>query len=168
MAQTWKTPITPWYRTWVYFLVACLSRAPGSNGFYATASEHAVMYQYNFHDAASVFAAMIQTEPRYYQPTPNTSAPFASSVGLFSGDPDYSCAAGDEFSGCDELWVVVMRGCEDILIAGAGLYSWFSAYAPRLYRRTAVPEGTSAKYMVVMDGKGIVAKDNLNVNAHSF
>lgn len=25
-----------------------------------------------------------------------------------------------------------------------------------------------AKYMVVMDGKGIVAKDNLNVNAHSF
>ncbi|KXH30734.1 LysM domain-containing protein [Colletotrichum nymphaeae SA-01] len=119
-------------------------------------------------------------------PTPNPPAPLASSVGLFPGDPDYSCAVGDEFSGCDESWAVVMRGCEDIIMAGAGLYSWFSTYAKDCIRGKLCQKGIvllkgshasvrwehlvtiGAKYMVVMDGKGIAAEDNLNVDAHPF
>ena len=94
---------------------------------YATASEHAVYYQYNFHNASNIFATMIQSESPYYQPTPPPHAPFTSAVGKFPGDPDYTCAPGDdnEFNGCDGSWGVIMRGCEDILIASAGLYSWF-------------------------------------------
>ena len=49
---------------------------------------------------------MIQTESPYYQPTPAPPAPFAANVGVFVGDPNYDCAANNEFSGCDESWYV--------------------------------------------------------------
>ncbi|KAK1979523.1 pectate lyase superfamily protein-domain-containing protein [Colletotrichum cereale] len=170
----------------VYVARGLLVESTEPTWLYGTSSEHAVMYQYNFHNAASVFAAMIQTESPYYQPTPNPPAPFANTVGIFPGDPEYSCAAGDEFSGCDESWAVVMRGCEDIVVAGAGLYSWFSSYAQdcidgQLCQKALVLlKGNhasvrwehlvtiGAKYMVFMDGKGIAARDNLNVDAHPF
>ncbi|KAF6837096.1 exo-beta-D-glucanase [Colletotrichum musicola] len=170
----------------VYVARGLLVESTEPTWLYGTSSEHAVMYQYNFHNAASVFAAMIQTESPYYQPTPNPPAPFGNSVGLFPGDPDYSCAAGDEFSGCDESWAVIMRGCEDIHVASAGLYSWFSTYAQdciggQLCQKALVLlKGNHAsvrwehivtigsKYMFVMNGKGIAAKDNLNVDVHPF
>ncbi|KAK0369144.1 LysM domain-containing protein [Colletotrichum limetticola] len=87
-------------RNSIYVACGLLVESTGATWLYGTASEH--------------------------MPTPNPPAPSASSVGLF---PAYSCAAGDELSGCDASWAVVMHGCEDRIIAGAGLYSWFSAYA---------------------------------------
>ncbi|KAH6649971.1 pectate lyase superfamily protein-domain-containing protein [Chaetomium tenue] len=152
---------------------------------YATASEHAVYYQYNFHNASTIFTSMIQTESPYYQPTPPPPAPFADVVGKFPGDPDYTCAPG-EFNGCDESWGVIMRGCEDILITSAGLYSWFSTYAQdcidgqACQKAMMLLQGNHAsvriqnlvtigtKYMAVMEGQGILAADNLNVDAHPF
>jgi hypothetical protein len=153
---------------------------------YATASEHAVYYQYNFHNASTIFTSMIQTESPYYQPTPPPPAPFAGAVGKFPGDPDYTCAPGDGFNGCDESWGVIMRGCEDILITSAGLYSWFSTYAQdcidgqACQKAMMLLQGNHAsvriqnlvtigtKYMAVMEGQGILAADNLNVDAHPF
>jgi len=145
------------------------------------------MYQYNFHDAANVFAGMLQTESPYYQPNPKPPAPFLSSVGLFAGDPTYSCAAaGNEFDGCDESWAVVIRRSQNIFVAGAGLYSWFSTYAQtcidsQLCQKVLVLLDSNlasvriqhlitigAKYMAVMNGKGLPAAANLNVNSHPF
>ncbi|KAK4103745.1 glycoside hydrolase family 55 protein [Parathielavia hyrcaniae] len=152
---------------------------------YATASEHAVYYQYNFHNASNIFTSMIQTESPYYQPTPPPPAPFTSAVGKFPGDPDYTCAPS-EFNGCDESWGVIIRGCEDILIASAGLYSWFSTYTQdciggqACQKAMMLLQGNHAsvriqnlvtigtEYMAVMEGQGILATDNLNVDAHPF
>lgn len=107
-------------------------------------------------------------------------------MGLFPGDPTYACAPGDEFSGCDESWGVIVRGCEDISIAGAGLYSWFSTYSQeciagqQCQKAMILLEGNHAsvrfqhlitigtKYMAVMEGQGIPAADNLNVAGHPF
>jgi len=79
-----------------------------------------------------------------------------------------------------------MRGCSNILVASAGLYSWFSTYEQtciggQLCQKALVLlDGNhasvrfqhlitiGAKYMAVMDGVGIEATDNLNVDAHPF
>ncbi|KXH39946.1 LysM domain-containing protein [Colletotrichum simmondsii] len=97
----------------IYVARGLLVDSTGATWIYRTASEYAVMYHHNLHNAASVFAAMIQMD----------------SVGIFPGNPNYHCAVGDESSGYDETWAVVIRGCEDIVIAGAGLYPWFSTHA---------------------------------------
>ncbi|KAK5659440.1 hypothetical protein OQA88_641 [Cercophora sp. LCS_1] len=170
----------------VYVARGLLVESTAPTWLYGTSSEHAVYYQYNFHNAANIFAGMIQTESPYYQPTPPPPAPFANVVGLFPGDPDYTCAPNDEFSGCDESWGVIMRGCEDVFIAGAGLYSWFTTYTQECIggqecqKAMVLLEGNHAsvrfqhlitigvQYMAVMEGQGIPAADNLNVDAHPF
>lgn len=170
----------------VYVARGLLVESTAPTWLYGTSSEHAVYYQYNFHNAANIFAGMIQTESPYYQPTPPPPAPFANAVGLFPGDPTYACAPNDEFSGCDESWGVIVRGCEDIFIAGAGLYSWFSTYTQeciagqQCQKAMMLLEGNHAsvrfqhlitigvKYMAVMEGQGILAADNLNVDGHPF
>ena len=157
-----------------------------NTGLYGVASEHAVFYQFNFHRAQNIFAGLLQTESPYYQPTPAPPAPFKSALGVFSGDPTYECAAGDEFSGCDESWAIIMRESQNVFIASAGLYSWFSTYAQTCIDQQLCQKALllleknfsnvriqhlvtiGAKYMAVMDGKGILAKDNLNVDSHPF
>lgn len=126
---------------------------------------------------------MLQTESPYFQPTPKPPAPFEAVVGLFPGDPHYTCATNDDFSGCDESWAVI-EGSENIYIAGAGIYTWFSSYSQSCidtqecqkalvyldsnYANVRIQNLISigAKYMVVMDGEGISALDNLNVDNH--
>ncbi|KLU87180.1 hypothetical protein, variant [Magnaporthiopsis poae ATCC 64411] len=168
----------------IYVARGLLVESVNPTWLYGTSSEHAVYYQYNFHKAENIFAGTIQTESPYYQPTPKPPAPFESAVGKLAGDPDYSCKAGDEFSGCDESWAVIMRECANIFVAGAGLYSWFSTYSQdciskhecqsvlmllednhagvRFHNLVTI----GAKYMAVMDGKGIKALDYLNAESH--
>ncbi|KAK0657899.1 pectate lyase superfamily protein-domain-containing protein [Cercophora newfieldiana] len=171
-------------QTSVYAARGFLIESTKPTWLYGTASEHAVFYQYNFHKARNIFAGMIQTESPYYQPTPPPPAPFKNQVGLFPGDPDYTCAAG-EFNGCDQSWGLIIRQSTNILVAGAGLYSWFSTYTQCIDSQTCQKalvlldkNGPSvriqhlitigAKYMVVMNGVGIEAFANLNVNVHPF
>lgn len=105
-------------------------------------------------------------------------------VGTFPGDPGYACAAGDEFSGCDESWSTIITESENIIIAGAGFYSWFSTYSQACIDSQTCQKALirldsnfdnvrimnlvtiGAKYMAVMDGRTIAAADNLNVKTH--
>ncbi|KAH9207216.1 pectate lyase superfamily protein-domain-containing protein [Leptodontidium sp. 2 PMI_412] len=179
------SPSNKMVQTSIYVARGFLIESTKPTWLYGTASEHAVFYQYNFHSAANIFAGLLQTESAYFQPTPPPPAPFAAVVGVFPGDPDYSCTGG-EFSGCDESWAVVMTGSRNIFVAAAGLYSWFSTYAQtcidsQLCQKALVLLNNNfaniriqnlvtigAKYMAVMNGKGIPAVDNLNVDVHPF
>lgn len=92
-----------------------------------TASEHSILYQYNFFGTVNTLAGMIQTESPYYQYTTVTESPgpFNASVGLFSNDPlfpDASCSATTLL--CSFAWSVVIQATANLTIAGAGLYSW--------------------------------------------
>ena len=99
------------------------SKAP--TFFYGTSSEHAVFYQYEFHKAKAVVASMIQTESPYYQPKPSMPDPFKTAVGAMPGDPAYACTGNEP---CDSSWALRIINSSDIMIHGAGLYSWFSDY----------------------------------------
>ncbi|KAI8950578.1 pectate lyase superfamily protein-domain-containing protein [Xylaria longipes] len=112
----------------VYSARGMLIESQKATWLYGTASEHSVFYQYNFNGARNVFTTFLQTESPYYQPTPKPPAPFSNAVGVFAGDPDYSCN-GSDADGCDESWAVIMRNCQNVHIGAAGTYSWFSTYS---------------------------------------
>ncbi|KAI0466139.1 glycoside hydrolase family 55 protein [Xylaria cf. heliscus] len=111
----------------VYSARGMLIESQKATWLYGTASEHSVFYQYNFNGAQNVFTTFLQTESPYYQPTPSPPAPFNSAVGVFSGDPGYSCN-GSDADGCDESWAVIIKNSQNIHIGAAGTYSWFSTY----------------------------------------
>ncbi|KAH7017946.1 pectate lyase superfamily protein-domain-containing protein [Microdochium trichocladiopsis] len=112
----------------VYCARGMLIESQKATWLYGTASEHSVMYQYNFEGAMNVFSTMLQTETPYYQPTPKPPAPFAATVGIASkSDPFYDCQGGPA-DGCDASYAVVMRRSQSIHISTAGTYSWFSTY----------------------------------------
>ncbi|KAL2137006.1 hypothetical protein VTI74DRAFT_10482 [Chaetomium olivicolor] len=133
---------------------------------YGTAPEHAVYYQYNFHNACNVFAAMIQTESPYYQPTPPPPAPFTKEVDVLPGDPDYNSS--------------------NISITGAGLCTWFSTYTQTCIdtqdcqKALVLLDNSSgsvriqhlvtigARYIAVMNSVGITAADKMNADVHPF
>ncbi|KAJ5211430.1 exo-1-3-beta-D-glucanase [Penicillium cinerascens] len=108
-----------------------LESTSGPTWMYGTASEHSILYQYNFVNATNTFAGMIQTESPYFQATDSTESPgpFNASVGLFTNDPtfpDSTCNATAEL--CDIAWAVIMKDNTNLTVAGAGLYSWYDNY----------------------------------------
>ncbi|KUJ15980.1 pectin lyase-like protein [Mollisia scopiformis] len=108
-----------------------LVESQGPTWMLGTASEHSILYQYNFYGTTNTLAGMIQTESPYYQYAAATESPgpFNASVGLFSNDPvfpDASCDASSLL--CSFSWAVVIEATTNLSIPGAGLYSWFDNY----------------------------------------
>ncbi|KAK4031703.1 putative LysM domain-containing protein [Parachaetomium inaequale] len=168
----------------VYSARGMLIESRKATWLYGTASEHSVMYQYNFNGARNVYTTFLQTESPYYQPTPKPPAPFQTVVGKFAGDPDYSCKGGDA-DGCDESWAVTMKNCQNIQMASAGTYSWFSTYIQECidthtcqkslwlldsnYDNNRLQNiiGIGAKNIIVSPGgNAITAEANLAVTSH--
>lgn len=152
---------------------------------YGTASEHAVMYQYQFVKAKHVYASMIQSETPYYQANPTPPAPVKDSIGVFNGDPDYTCS-GTNTLGCDASWALIVVESNSITIHGAGLYSWFSTYTQECIDTLNCQKNLiqfkantgnvvlhnlvtiGSVNMIEADGTLIPAKDNLAVNFHPY
>ncbi|KAI8621283.1 glucan 1,3-beta-glucosidase [Chytriomyces sp. MP71] len=93
---------------------------------YGTSSEHNQLYQYQFNNAANIFAALLQIETAYYQGSvTNALSPFKPNASY--NDPTFSnCAAGD--SACLKGWGLRAVNTRDTVIYGAGLYSFFDNY----------------------------------------
>ncbi|CAK7223423.1 hypothetical protein SBRCBS47491_005203 [Sporothrix bragantina] len=175
----------------VYSARGMLIESRYATWLYGTASEHSVFYQYNFNRAQNIFTTMIQSETPYYQPVPVPPAPFGGDiVGLFVGDPYYGeadkCDTKNQLAGCDASWAVLLRGCQNIHIASAGTYSWFSKYSQDCIDTQQCQEalwlvdyndnnvtlnnvvGIGAKNVLSANSKAIDAKSNLVVKLHPF
>ncbi|KAK3934012.1 glycoside hydrolase [Diplogelasinospora grovesii] len=109
----------------VYTARGILIESLGPVWMVGTASEHAVMYQYNLVGAENVWMGMIQTESPYYPPVPIAPQPFTT-TGQFPGDPSF---ASCQDTGCKAAWALSLTNSTNIQITGAGLYSWFSDYS---------------------------------------
>ncbi|KAF9532307.1 exo-beta-1,3-glucanase [Crepidotus variabilis] len=106
-------------RVTVYSGRGILSESQGPVWLIGTASEHHVIYQYNLVNAKSHYLGLIQTESPYYQPNPAPPAPF--SINSAFNDPAIP-------SNLKSSWAVSISKSTDIIVFGAGLYSFFSNY----------------------------------------
>ncbi|KAJ3225503.1 hypothetical protein HDU78_010638, partial [Chytriomyces hyalinus] len=92
---------------------------------YGTAAEHNQLYNYQFSGASNIFAAMLQSETPYYQGTPDALKPFKTNAEY--NDPDFSnCLPGSK--SCIRSWGLRVVQSSNIMIYGAGLYSFFENY----------------------------------------
>ncbi|KAF8147994.1 exo-beta-1,3-glucanase [Crassisporium funariophilum] len=83
-------------------------------------AEHHVIYQYNLVNAKNHYMGLIQTESPYYQPKPAAPTPF--SIDSRYNDP--------EINGRNpSAWALSIKRSNNILIFGAGLYSFFVNYS---------------------------------------
>ncbi|CCM01933.1 uncharacterized protein FIBRA_04006 [Fibroporia radiculosa] len=80
--------------------------------------EHSILYQYGLVNAANHYMGFIQTETPYFQPDPAPTAPFVL-------DGNY----GDPTSWPQNAaWALYVSNSQNILIFGAGHYSFFQNY----------------------------------------
>lgn len=150
-----------------------------------TAVEHHTLYQYQFSQAQNVFMGQIQTETPYYQPNPPANLPFPATASI--NDPDFTIICSNltrDSANCDGYGLRILNS-SNILVYGAGLYSFFDNYntscsaagngetcQPRIFSL----EGTlsnidmynlntvGATSMINRDGSGLATyADNVNV-----
>jgi glucan 1,3-beta-glucosidase len=109
----------------VYSARGILIESGGPTWLYGTASEHNVLYQYQLLNAANVWMGHIQSESPYFQPRVKASQPFT--IGRFPGDPTFEQCKGGPAT-CEEAWGLRIINSTDVIIHGAGLYSFFNSY----------------------------------------
>jgi hypothetical protein len=103
----------------IYAARGVLIESQGPTWLYGTASEHAVLYQYQLSGAKNVFMGMIQTESPYYQSTPKAPAPFKP--GYFRDDPTFEdCPANSDT--CAVSWAVRIIDSQTVYMLGSGMY----------------------------------------------
>ncbi|KAK3337737.1 pectate lyase superfamily protein-domain-containing protein [Cercophora scortea] len=110
-----------------------------------TAVEHHTLYQYQLVDASDIWMGQIQTETPYYQPNPPAPGPFASrNTDLRDPDFGFDCASVVFGNGtepvsngtlslpgdppCAMAWGMRILSSENVVVFGAGLYSFFGNY----------------------------------------
>lgn len=90
---------------------------------WGTSSEHSVLSNYQLSKAKNVYMGLIQTETAYMQGNPDAKVPFNYNAKY--SDPDFSKCTGSK---CARTWGLRAVDSSDILIYGAGLYSFFDNY----------------------------------------
>ncbi|KAG9310404.1 glycoside hydrolase family 55 protein [Chiua virens] len=107
-------------------------------------SEHAALYQYNLVNAKNHYIGFVQTETPYYQPVPAAPAPYRSSSAyhdpVFGGTPDV-----------DTAWGMYVQSSYDIIVFGAGFYSFFQDY-----RQTCLDTHTCQAHLFNVDSASSV------------
>jgi len=97
-----------------------LSQSRGPVWMIGTAVEHHTIYQYNLVHAEAHYIGLMQTESPYYQPFPASPIPFHVDTRYHDPKP-YGEAA--------YAWGLNAKETKDILVYGAGLYSFFVNYS---------------------------------------
>ncbi|KAK3384571.1 pectate lyase superfamily protein-domain-containing protein [Lasiosphaeria ovina] len=99
----------------------------GTFWLWGTASEHHTLYQYQLAGTQNIFMGQIQTETPYYQPNPTAVVPFPVVAAL--NDPNFSTSCSGVGGNCAAAWGLRVINSRNILVYGAGLYSFFSNYS---------------------------------------
>ncbi|KAF2087046.1 glycoside hydrolase family 55 protein [Saccharata proteae CBS 121410] len=93
--------------------------------WYGTSSEHSVLFNYQIANAKDVFMGLIQSETPYFQPNPDAASTPYTALDRFS-DPTFNTSSSA--SGVRDAWGLRIVSSQDVLVYGAGLYSFFDNY----------------------------------------
>lgn len=107
-------------KTSIYSARGLLSESRGPVWLIGTGTEHHILVNYNLAGAADHYLGLPQTESPYFQPDPPPPGPLYTSLSKWK-DPSFN---GDQRS----AWGLHITESEDILVFGAGLYSFFDNY----------------------------------------
>ncbi|EIM83048.1 exo-beta-1-3-glucanase [Stereum hirsutum FP-91666 SS1] len=116
------------------------SQSAGPVWMIGTASEHHVFYQYSLVGASNHYIGLAQTESPYFQPTPAPPSPFTP-ISSYN-DPSFP-------SGLTQAWAMSISNSHNILIFGAGFYSFFQSYNQAC---DATPAGVCQSQVLDVDG----------------
>ncbi|KAG1790955.1 glycoside hydrolase family 55 protein [Suillus plorans] len=83
-------------------------------------SEHHILYQYSLVGAKNHYMGLIQTETPYFQPDPAPPGPF--DISNVYDDPTFA-------NGITMAWGLWVQSSTDIIVFGAGHYSFFQNYS---------------------------------------
>ena len=92
-----------------------------------TGVEHHTLYQYQLVNTQNIYMGFIQTETPYYQPNPSAPIPFVLNTAL--SDPNFDISCAGQSGNCRSAWGLRVLGSSNILVYGAGLYSFFDNYS---------------------------------------
>ncbi|KAK8065952.1 glucan 1-3-beta-glucosidase [Apiospora hydei] len=92
-----------------------IESAEGRFWLLGTAVEHHVLYNYQFSNTKNIF------------PTPNAMVPFSVNTSL--RDPDFASSCAGVGGNCAASWGLRVLDSTDMMIYGAGHYSFFSSYS---------------------------------------
>ncbi|KAI1342926.1 glycoside hydrolase family 55 protein [Xylariaceae sp. FL0016] len=95
----------------------------------ATSSEHHVRYQYQFSKTQNIYASMLQSETPYHQPNPGARSPFPLNTTIDDPNYDILCPKATAPSTCAIAWGLRVSGSQNVLVYGAGLYSFFNNFS---------------------------------------
>lgn len=97
----------------------------------ASGSEHHVLYQYQLVNTKDVYLGQIQSETPYFQPNPPATEPFSPDASIQDPDFEAQCAGqdGDGDVPCEMAWGLRVIDSSNVVIFGAGLYSFFNDYS---------------------------------------
>lgn len=141
-----------------------------------TAVEHHTLYQYQLSGTTDIFMGQIQTETAYYQPDPPAVLPF-SAVAAYN-DPVFPAGCFDltvfNFTNntgytneCDGFGLRILNS-QDVLVYGAGLYSFFDNYNTSCSAAGSGEACQSSIFSIEGDSSGVEVYNLNTVGAQSM
>ncbi|USW48104.1 Putative pectate lyase superfamily protein [Septoria linicola] len=139
-----------------------IEASKGPTWLVGTGSEHHTFYAYQFRDAQNVFAALMQVESPYWQPTPQAPAPWTPDVATWH-DPDFSTCQRN-ISQCSMQWALRMLGSETQTVNIYGMGVWVFFNGPN-YGACSGPKGSCQVNVVEIDAEHGFVMYNLNTKS---
>ena len=114
-------------RVTIYSGRGVLIESSGPVWMYGTASEHSLIYNYQFNGVRALYSGLMQSETPYMQPVPPAPQPLQFSTAY--GDPMFTICAGSTSDYCREAWGLRIVNSRNVIIYSTGLYSFFRDYS---------------------------------------
>ncbi|KAL2065578.1 hypothetical protein VTL71DRAFT_3248 [Oculimacula yallundae] len=125
--------------------------------------EHHDLYQYQFANTTNIYAGQIQTETAYWQPVPKAGV--ATPVVAGWNDPDFSASCSGVAGNCASGWGLRVLSSQNVLLYGAGLYSFFSNYNVSCSNAVTPPGNGGSCQRSIFSIEGSTSK---NVNLYNL